>query len=125
MVKNQLVFPDVEDSIFYIVLGLILSVLSCGTVFLLFYSYFFCRRNYFNRKALFKYLQHNPLPEHETIAAYLTYNFDNNIVLTHSISSDNTWYVFQGSSIKISSYHFGLGDSYRYKKILKLLQDQK
>lgn len=81
----------IGEKVFYFI-GFILTIITLGISFLLFYEFFFQRDEYINKKRLLKYLKYNK-PEIKKYGDYAGYAFfiDNYKIIY--------WYKNQGFSI--------------------------
>ena len=112
---NYITISKTEKIIFTII-GAIISISTLMIGFCLFYSNFFEREMYINRKKLYKYLKTitiegtgNTLP----IGKYKLYYFKH----------DNSVALFGDNDCLICSFNFGILDCYYYNKILKIVKE--
>ena len=122
---NELVLPNTRTTSTHELIGMTLAVITLGLSMFLFYGIFFDRDNYYNRKALYEYLQHNPLPKPDRIGEFTVWSGDKyNLTLT---DNDHRWYVSDSKSCEciICAFKAGIMDRYRYNKVLQLLEEAK
>lgn len=59
---DDLVLPNKKDTTIMKIVGIVTMVLTCGAGLFLWYGPFCDRENYYNRKALYKYIKKNGIP---------------------------------------------------------------
>ena len=119
---ERLVMPDVPESKAWMVLGFAISIATFMLAFIFFYGYFFDRKNYFNRKALYDYLKKHPLPEPKKIIHFTSWTLPGGIEIT---DSGQCWYAYRDSKGRdnvICSFAGDIIDRYRNRKIYSLLK---
>lgn len=97
-----------------------IGILLMPITLLFFYSNFFERENYLNRKSLYKHLIDNPLilDRYKIIIKSATWEFRG---FTLHLWSKNDWSLHYDSKCVICRFRAGVQDIYYYHKIKKML----
>lgn len=106
-------YPKAKDIIFKAI-GLVLALITLCLVFVLFYTNFFERELYLNRKKLYKYLLKHPISgagNRWKIGKYELVYLDK-----------KTFSFFDDNDCLMCSFHAGIVDSYYYNKILAMIE---
>lgn len=119
---ERCVMPDVPKSKAWMVFGFAISIATFMLAFIFFYGRFFDRKNYFNRKALYDYLQKHSLPKPKKICRFTSWMLPGGIEVT---DSGQCWYAYDSKNEKnsaICSFAGDVIDRHRYRKIYSLLK---
>jgi len=114
---ERIVMPDLETKLWHYVFGMVLSICTLGTFFVWYYGAMFSRKTYWNRKALYDYLEENELPEPTTCCSFTTWDIGGLQVTKYG----DAWYAYDGEDLKICSFIGGINDQKRYDSIFMML----
>ncbi len=119
--NDLLVMPNIKDNIWWVFLGIIMSVLTIGLVFYFYSGAFFNRGNYFNRITLYRWIKTNDLPDYNLFWNYKIWNING---LTLALADSKVWYLNEKNNTGICSFCCGRKDKKMYNEILKILQSE-
>ena len=111
--------PNKSNNVAIFTIGIILSFATFAIVMILAHSFFFERKNFFNRIALYKYLKEsNSLPQPRIIGGFSIWVVDGHEI---TLAPSGKWYVRGCSELEICSFVGGVIDRYIYNEIKSTL----
>ena len=116
--NSNLILPNKETKLYHFIVGVILNVIFPFVQFTICYGALFDRENYYNRKALYKWLKDNKLPEYQQAGKYYTWYINDYLFV---INNKDTWYLFKDEEPMIVSFRGGIIDTWRYLWIKRKL----
>lgn len=122
---NKLVLHDKDiESNLWVAAGIALAVLTLFVSFITCYGLFFERQVYINRKILYKYLKKNGVPKPTFCGEYKIFEIGQYEITLYDGGYDKKWYVYSKiCGLVICSFHSGIIDSIRYRKVMKILSE--